>query len=524
MGKLFPALKNKIPRAGLSLKFRLFGYFLIFLTLIMTGILGVLYTAGVFKFTYNESHALFERELDNISERISQDYSVITVRAIELAKKLSFNLECQLAGAKVKGEDLQSHPNLLTDLLDSQFALLTSTLERTRSSGIVVLLNATINPLLARAKHSRAGLYIKNSEPNVVNSSPANLRFLRGPMSIAQENGMQVLPQWQMEFNTNDFKCYEEMLATVSQSNLPLSRMFHWSRGHGYVPSSDPAMFCLLPLKDSKDCILGACGLEVSSMLFKLSYSPKLFTDNRVFCIFAPVEQGQMLVSGSLLAGSYRPPDLTNEPLTINETGAFCSYTQGGSTYAGLHRIINLYPADAAKQEQWSVALLVKKDELARVLTKQNKHLSGLLALLVSISIAASAFITWKFISPVRLALDTVKSEKISPDLKTGVPEIDDLITTLAARETDDLSVGASAQSPLVTQFIENIESLSAAERAVFNLYAKGCTAKEIAATLFLSINTVKTHSKRIYLKLNVSSLKELRLYIQMIEEGGAEQ
>ncbi len=48
----------------------------------------------------------------------------------------------------------------------------------------------------------------------------------------------------------------------------------------------------------------------------------------------------------------------------------------------------------------------------------------------------------------------------------------------------------------------------------------KGRTAKEIADILYLSINTIKTHNRRIYMKLNVTSRKELMVYIQMMEEA----
>ena len=67
---------------------------------------------------------------------------------------------------------------------------------------------------------------------------------------------------------------------------------------------------------------------------------------------------------------------------------------------------------------------------------------------------------------------------------------------------------------------MENIQTLSAAERAVFDLYLQGHTAREIAAILCLSINTIKTHNRRIYMKLNVTSRKELLVYIQMMEEA----
>ncbi|HHW98320.1 MAG TPA: helix-turn-helix transcriptional regulator, partial [Firmicutes bacterium] len=60
---------------------------------------------------------------------------------------------------------------------------------------------------------------------------------------------------------------------------------------------------------------------------------------------------------------------------------------------------------------------------------------------------------------------------------------------------------------------------LSPAEKAVFDLYVEGYKAKEIAAILCLSINTIKTHNRRIYMKLNVSSRKELMVYVNMMKE-----
>jgi DNA-binding CsgD family transcriptional regulator len=69
-------------------------------------------------------------------------------------------------------------------------------------------------------------------------------------------------------------------------------------------------------------------------------------------------------------------------------------------------------------------------------------------------------------------------------------------------------------------EFVKNIQTLSPAERVVFDLYVQGYKAKEIAEILCLSINTIKTHNRRIYMKLNVTSRKELMLYIQMIKEA----
>ncbi|WP_081424819.1 helix-turn-helix domain-containing protein [Syntrophomonas wolfei] len=68
---------------------------------------------------------------------------------------------------------------------------------------------------------------------------------------------------------------------------------------------------------------------------------------------------------------------------------------------------------------------------------------------------------------------------------------------------------------------MENTKNFSPSEHSVFELYVKGHTAKEIADILCLSINTIKTHNKRIYMKLNVSSREELLLYVNMLKEIG---
>lgn len=75
----------------------------------------------------------------------------------------------------------------------------------------------------------------------------------------------------------------------------------------------------------------------------------------------------------------------------------------------------------------------------------------------------------------------------------------------------------------MLEQFAEKLGTLSRAETAVFELYAKGHGAKEIADILFLSINTIKTHTKRIYAKLGVSSRRELLLYARMMEDSKKE-
>lgn len=59
----------------------------------------------------------------------------------------------------------------------------------------------------------------------------------------------------------------------------------------------------------------------------------------------------------------------------------------------------------------------------------------------------------------------------------------------------------------------DRYETLSDREREVFQLVAEGKSNKEVAAILFISVNTVETHRARILEKLNVHSAAEIVLY-----------
>ena len=71
--------------------------------------------------------------------------------------------------------------------------------------------------------------------------------------------------------------------------------------------------------------------------------------------------------------------------------------------------------------------------------------------------------------------------------------------------------------------FKQRISSLSPAEKAVFDLYLEGHNAQEITELLYLSINTIKTHNKRIYMKLDVHSRRELLEYVYFLEDRDKE-
>lgn len=515
-------------QSGLPMRLRLFLFLILFLNSIMLGVLLILYALGVFRIGLLEHGPVLESELNHIAQDVYKSFGTVSVQATDLAREVSTDLEHNLKEHGGTAASLQEHPGLQEHLLEDELGRLTGALEKSHVSGVFLLLDATVNPALPDGVHSRACLYLKNMEPNIVNGMEANLRFGFGPMAIARNHGIQALPQWQMEMDVGEATFFIEVMAVAREQKLPLSRLYRWSEATVLPDGSERIMLCAVPLVASDGTVFGICGFEVSEMLFKLSFAPEAEGYDHLFCLLSPMDENTLRLSGSLFAGSFAAgpaaPERTRMEISSG-LGGFFSYQQPEKQgYAGLHKTISLYPADSAYgNERWAVALMMPEKGLYRLISARSRSLIIGLVILMLANIGLASFMSQRYIRPVAEALECLKNP--NPAAKTKIPEIDDLIEFLAAQDEligpqEKRALQTREHSAMYLAFRRNIKSLSAAEKAVFDLYVQGYTAKEIAEILCLSINTIKTHNRRIYSKLNVTSRKELMVYIQMMEEA----
>lgn len=517
---------HRTDQKGMSMRLRLFLFLVFFLNTIMLGVLLILFTSGVFKADLWKHRQTLEGELTRTSKEIYLSFGALSMQTIDLAEKLSMSIERNLKEQGSSVVHLQENPQLLQHLLESELDKLTGALEKSRGSGAFILLDATVNPSLPGSQDSRACIYLRNLEPNIVHGMATYPRYSYGPMSIARDNQIPVLPQWQMEMNIREMPGFTSVMAIAKEQTLPLSRLYNWSKATTLPGGSEQIMLCTAPLIGSEGTVFGVCGFEISEMLFKLTYFPKLESYDYLFCLLSPIEENTLQLSGALFAGSFAAssavPELTNMDIS-SDSDTFTIYQQPEKeSYAGLHQLISLYPTDSAyEDEQWTVALMMPQQGLNTLLYAKNRYLTAGLVVLILVNIFLALFISHKYTHPVTQALQQLKHDTST---KTNIPEIDDLIQFLAAQDKylaseEKKELPIQEHSTLYQEFIKNITLLSAAEKLVFDLYVKGHTAKEIAEILCLSINTIKTHNRRIYMKLHVTSRKELMLYIQMMEE-----
>lgn len=87
----------------------------------------------------------------------------------------------------------------------------------------------------------------------------------------------------------------------------------------------------------------------------------------------------------------------------------------------------------------------------------------------------------------------------------------------LVENAQDDKQEGTTSLSDQCRYFIEQLPTLTATEKNIYNMHINCKSTKEILAALNIKENTLKYHNRNLYSKLGVSSKKELREIANLI-------
>lgn len=512
----------------MSMRLKLFLLLVILVITMLLGVFAILVFTGTFTAGINESASFIKNELGHISKDISDTYGVMSAETVYFSKNVSSGIEKYLKERDLAVTDLQIHPEILESVISNEFDKSMFALLKTKSSGVFIILDATINRKISGSENSKAGIYIKNMEPNIVNSTSPNILILRGHPNIARKNSLNLHSDWRMEFAIKNAP-YFSLPMEASSIRPTLSASYYWTDKIILPGTSEEIMICSAPLIDSGGNVFGVCGFDISQLLFKMTFAPDGSRYKRIFCTLSPVADNKIETSKSMLSGSYSSisSSLKNRDLYISE-GKKSLYTyrdSEGNIFTGYHQYIGIYPENSSFYEnKWAVALMVPAEDIKSAAAKFNLQLLTLSIVFMIVGIILSLVLSMYYIRPITKSFELIKSNNPLNNARTQITEIDELIEYMCTKEEKaGMEKEQDSNSEILETFLENIKSLSPAERSVFNLYAEQYTAKEIADKLYLSINTIKTHTKKIYMKMNVSSKEELLLYIEMLKEAGKE-
>lgn len=476
---------------ALTLRGRVLLYFFILSTILLTCLIPLLISFGLCPMPQKEIGRALDSYIISYERSVSDQMSSAAARAILLGQKLSEMIERTLRADGIPFSRVSDNPVEIGTLENKSVFWLRNVLLQSDCSASFVILDATVNSALPGSGDSRAGVYLKIGHITVTEPVDPQLFLVRGQSGLSQRHKIELHNNWNLEFNVRRLPFYRELLQAAAD-NAAL--------GQGYFLSG------LIPLPG---------------------------TWERIMLLSVPLRVGSGFTSGTN-AGQFKTP----VDFAVSHGTNFNRYTGGDLDYVGLDRPLHLAPISMPEQSgTWAVAALTPRDRAISFCLKRYAIIGCFFLLFLGISFVVSLVLAHRYTSPLLLGIQRVREGGATDS--TNVREIDDLFAymkekeqkLLAQQKERELAIGKKEKAghqaditPYLT-FIEQIKTLSRAERQVFNMYAAGLNSHEIAGRLNLSINTIRTHNRNIYSKLYVSSYKEMMVYIRMMtNKDGQEQ
>jgi len=302
---------------------------------------------------------------------------------------------------------------------------------------------------------------------------------------------------------------------------------------------NENVMVCSVPVFDNAGRVLGICGFEISAMNFMLRHEPNISGFHNAVFLFSSANNGQIRLGDALFSGNNAVYNalLGHEAMSATgKAGELSIYdTHTGASFVGIDKEIRLYTNDSPfAGSRFATALVVPSKDFYDIVSASRLRLVLICAALLCAGVALSLFLSDRYEKPFKELLEALRSGDMNA--KSQIKEIDDLLKFMRS-QLNEPSIGGNGvqerdnentEKPsefsteyMLNNFVENTKKLSRAEADVFSLYLEGYTAEEIALMLSLSINTIKTHNRRIFAKLNVSSRKELLTWVQVLTTSG---
>jgi DNA-binding CsgD family transcriptional regulator len=535
-----------------SLQFRLFAFFALFaIVLVGGGFLAMTFT-GVFNAAERRHLTWLQNETEHLKASVSSDFSMLSLRGLALSRNLTSSISLWAVRNGIAEnnivDSIASRSDLIESLLLEEAGQLIAVLQNNVCSGIFLILDNE-----ASGAEMRTGLYFKRLAANNIASLSPKIYCLRGPASIARANQAELIGQWRAGFDVNDMDFYKTIIETARQNEgMNLSRLYYWSERYLMEGDSEYSVCLSVPLIARDGTVYGICGIEVDAMMFKNLYTPNGAEYPRAFTAFAPIQSGGFNTESGLLAGNSYLESRTNGFLSLGNRRNAKSHNDldiwrgvDNVAYTGMMEPIAIYPTGSPFiEEAWALALLMPLEDWERVTLQSGIFFYGTLIVLLAASLLAALFISRRYIRPIVSALELIKTDDRTSLPKTKIIEINDLLEYLTSLDEERKTLGEEnksltaeleevklriaadessadiSASAAYMQFLRNLETLTISEHAVFNLYMKNLSAKQIAERLFVSINTIKFHNRNIYSKLGISSLKELKLYVNIMKEA----
>lgn len=256
-----------------------------------------------------------------------------------------------------------------------------------------------------------------------------------------------------------------------------------------------------------KNKVVGITGIVSDDSFYIQNVSLNLidsnFFLNDINLSYSKFENNSFLMDETSFSINNRGESFANHtPIEIVKHSMVNTYKQGNKTLFGFDKALELSDRTSYfPREEWRIITYIDPSFV------QNSFLFVQILLIALFVIGLYLYLLMNKKVMNSMVISTSKDIK---ELSRLALTREDKFIEMINKEDNSITI-LSKQD-----VIAGINDLSSSEYRVFRLYSDGYTPKEVSEILFLSINTVKTHNRRIYEKLGIKSRDEL---LQVIEK-----
>ncbi|MCI1305228.1 MAG: LuxR C-terminal-related transcriptional regulator [Lachnospiraceae bacterium] len=523
-----------------SLRYKLFRYMFALAAILLAAFLIGFSVINAAAAQRNGFRSALRMQMTVFSENLSSISDTLAVWGLQMSDSVTDTMRQYLNGHRMSFSELNDSQSALASLQDALFDPLREKLLQTDSSGVFLMLDATVNTALPDADRSRSGIYIRKNSPS---DSESDLLLYHGVPDIGKEHGAMPHRKWRLEFQTDLLPGYDAWKKDAVSGSCSFSDIF-------VLPgTSDKALLMMFPLFSSDGIFWGVCGFEINDSFFRQKMAQPT-TLRHLTCILAdskaaaggPIDPEHSMACGST-DGYYLAPAGT---LTVTK-----KYPDGRircsdrvNSYLGVAKRLGLTDPGG----RFRAYVLIPLVDYRRIRFQETIRILLILAILLCFSVYCCRYFSRRFLTPVLNSLEQLKNRK-KAEPEEPIPEIDGLFTLFSELERDrEARTSALEQeieqahselsrinreyddakrelSRLVysrkkevdpdnyRQFLSGLKTLTKTETKIFRLYLSGKGTKEIMEEENIKESTLRYHNRNIYSKLGINSMKQLLRY-----------
>jgi len=552
-----------------SMRRKLFGYMLLLAAILLAALMVGLSLFGRFSSAEKRSYEALDIQMEVFQKDISAHFDRLAAASLHLSEDMTVFLEDHLEKRGAAFSDLNDSGEEIARMQEAMIETLRQTLLRENCSGAFVMWDATVNQNVANAEKSKTGIYLQRSG---YRNSDESILLYRGLADVGKRHGIMPHRKWRLEFRTDQFPNFDEI---CSLAGLSLEQTYFLTDRFTLPGTSEHAVLMATPIVGSSGKFYGICGYEVSASYFA-TYHAQPTKISHLTCLMTETGQDDLDADAGMSCGVagdyYRIP---SGQLSRRAAGNGLSYFEGEqASYVGLTREIILTP----NHSPYTLAVMMLRSDHDRAVMKATIQNIVLWALLLFFAVSCCQSFSRHYLLPILKDLEQIKSEDRTK-IKSFVPEINDLFVFLSEQDRQHVASMAElamenetvhnensrlqlayqqaldiyekaqqrcsvAQDELTSakrelerlaysrkneidpddyqNFLDGMQTLTKSERAIFNWYLEGKSAKEILDLIGIKEGTLKFHNHNILNKLGVSSRKQMLRYAALMKQQEA--